>query len=36
MVIVGYGDVGAACAEIAKYGYDMEITIVTKKPDLIK
>ena len=33
MVIVGYGDIGAACAKIAKHGFGMKVTGIKKRPD---
>jgi phosphoglycerate dehydrogenase-like enzyme len=32
MVIVGYGDIGAACAKIAKNGFDMKVVGVKRNP----
>ena len=33
MAIVGYGDIGAACAKIAKFGFGMKVTGVKRNPD---
>ena len=33
MVIIGYGDIGAACAKIAKNGFSMKVTGLKRKPD---
>ena len=33
MVIVGYGDIGAACAKIAKIGFGMKVVGVKRRPD---
>ena len=33
MVIVGYGDIGSACAKIAKNGFDMKVTGVKRNPN---
>ena len=35
MVIVGYGDIGAACAKIAKNGFGMRVTGVKRNPDAV-
>lgn len=32
MLIVGYGDIGAACAKIAKHGFGMEVTGIKRRP----
>lgn len=32
MVIVGYGDIGAACAKIAKHGFGMKVTGLKRRP----
>jgi len=32
MVVVGYGDIGAACAKIAKNGFDMKVVGVKRNP----
>lgn len=36
MVIVGYGDIGAACAKIAKHGFQMKVTGIKRRPELVK
>jgi len=33
MAIIGYGDIGAACAKIAKFGFGMKVIGVKRKPD---
>ena len=33
MLIVGYGDIGAACARIAKNGFGMKVTGLKRNPD---
>ena len=33
MVVVGYGDIGAACAKIAKNGFGMKVIGVKRRPD---
>jgi len=33
MAIIGYGDIGAACAKIAKNGFGMKVIGVKRKPD---
>jgi phosphoglycerate dehydrogenase-like enzyme len=33
MAIVGYGDIGAACAKIAKNGFGMKVWGVKRNPD---
>jgi lactate dehydrogenase-like 2-hydroxyacid dehydrogenase len=33
MVIVGYGDIGTACAKTLKNGFRMKVTGVKKHPD---
>lgn len=33
MVIMGYGDIGAACAKIAKFGFNMNVIGVKRNPD---
>lgn len=35
MAIVGYGDIGAACAKIAKNGFNMKVSGVKRRPDQI-
>jgi phosphoglycerate dehydrogenase-like enzyme len=35
MAIVGYGDIGAACAKIAKNGFNMKVTGVKRRPDQV-
>ena len=32
MVIIGYGDIGAACAKIAKHGFGMKVTGLKRDP----
>lgn len=32
MAIIGYGDIGAACAKIAKNGFGMKVTGVKRDP----
>ena len=36
MVIVGYGDIGAACARVAKLGFGMKVTGVKRRPAMVK
>ena len=33
MTIVGYGDIGAACAKVAKNGFDMNVIGVKRRPE---
>jgi phosphoglycerate dehydrogenase-like enzyme len=33
MAIVGYGDIGAACAKIAKHGFGMKVIGLKRRPD---
>lgn len=33
MVIVGYGDIGSACARVAKNGFGMKVTGVKRRPE---
>ena len=33
MAIIGYGDIGAACAKIAKNGFGMKVTGLKRKPE---
>jgi len=33
MAIIGYGDIGAACAKIAKFGFGMKVIGVKRKPE---
>ena len=33
MVVVGYGDIGAACAKIAKNGFGMKVWGIKRNPD---
>jgi len=33
MAIVGYGDIGAACAKIAKNGFGMKVIGIKRRPD---
>lgn len=33
MAIIGYGDIGAACAKIAKFGFGMKVIGVKRNPD---
>ena len=33
MAIIGYGDIGAACAKVAKNGFGMKVTGVKRRPD---
>jgi len=35
MAIVGYGDIGAACAKIAKLGFGMKVTGIKRRPDMV-
>ena len=35
MVIVGYGDIGAACAKIAKNGFGVRVTGVKRDPNSV-
>lgn len=32
MVIVGYGDIGASCARVAKFGFNMKVTGIKRNP----
>lgn len=33
MAIVGYGDIGSACAKIAKNGFQMKVTGIKRRPE---
>lgn len=35
MLIVGYGDIGSACARIAKFGFGMTVTGLKRRPDQV-
>lgn len=35
MAIVGYGDIGAACAKVAKYGFDMKVSGIKRRPETV-
>ena len=35
MVIVGYGDIGAACAKVAKEGFGMKVTGLKRRPESV-
>ena len=35
MAIIGYGDIGAACAKIAKNGFGMKVIGVKSNPDKV-
>ena len=35
MLIVGYGDIGTACAKIAKNGLGMKVTAVKRRPEMV-
>lgn len=35
MAIIGYGDIGAACAKVAKNGFGMKVTGVKRRPDQV-
>jgi len=35
MAIIGYGDIGTACAKIAKLGFGMKITGVKRNPKAV-
>lgn len=35
MVIVGYGDIGAACARVAKLGFGTRVIGIKRRPDLV-
>ena len=35
MLIVGYGDIGAACAKVAKTAFGMKVTGLKRRPDTI-
>ena len=35
MAIVGYGDIGAACAKIAKNGFGMKVTGIKRRPSAV-
>lgn len=35
ILIVGYGDIGAACAKVAKAGFGMHVTGVKRNPNEI-
>lgn len=35
LVIVGYGDIGAACAKVAKLGFGMKVTGVKRRPEQV-
>ena len=33
MAIIGYGDIGSACAKAAKFGFGMRVTGVKRNPN---
>ena len=33
MVVIGYGDIGSACAKMAKNGFNMKVMGVKRIPD---
>ena len=35
MAIIGYGDIGSACAKIAKNGFSMKVTGLKRNPDSV-
>ena len=35
MAIIGYGDIGSACAKIAKYGFGVKVTGVKRDPSTV-
>ena len=35
MAVIGYGDIGAACARIAKHGFGMKVTGVKRDPKAV-
>jgi len=35
MAVIGYGDIGAACAKIAKLGFSMKVTGLKRRPDTV-
>ena len=35
MVVVGYGDIGSACAKMAKNGFNMKVTGVKRNPEAV-
>lgn len=35
LAIVGYGDIGAACAKVAKHGFGMKVTGVKRRPEQV-
>lgn len=35
MVVVGYGDIGSACAKIAKQGFGCKVTGVKRDPNSV-
>lgn len=35
MAIIGYGDIGSACAKVAKLGFGMKVTGVKRDPKTV-
>jgi len=35
MAVIGYGDIGAACAKIAKHGFGMKVTGLKRRPETV-
>ena len=35
MASIGYGDIGSACAKIAKLGFDMKVSGLKRNPESV-